>query len=116
MKMETVTYRRLYDLGNYENEVIEATCAVNESEPELLLADLRQWVDQQHELELRRRGSAEKQDKAISDKNYKLICLDNDIASMKETWLKAMNFLERMGIELPALYEKNEVGDEDIPF
>lgn len=32
MKIETVTYRRLRNLGNYENETVELTATVDTSE------------------------------------------------------------------------------------
>jgi PHD/YefM family antitoxin component YafN of YafNO toxin-antitoxin module len=116
MKLVTVTYRRLYNLGNYENEVIEATADVNEYDPAAVLIELKDWVELQHtELE-RQRGKVEAIGHAIHDHEYTLSSLKSDIAAMERQWIKAKELLEGMGVELPRLYHEKGVSPDDIPF
>jgi hypothetical protein len=116
MNIETVTFRRLYNLGNYENESIEASAIVDEHGPEHALETLRVWCDGQHKLELERLGKAEDQRRAIAEHEYTLSSLKTDIAAMERAWLKAKNFLVALHIDLPSLYVLAKIDDDDIPF
>ncbi|MBD2416073.1 hypothetical protein H6G80_03200 [Nostoc sp. FACHB-87] len=48
MKIETITYKRVKNLGNYENETFQATATVTETDnPETAAKILRQFVNNQ---------------------------------------------------------------------
>lgn len=48
MKIETITYKRVKNLGNYENETFQATATVTEADdPETAAKKLREFVNSQ---------------------------------------------------------------------
>lgn len=116
MNLESVTYRRLYNLGNYENEVIEASMLVGDDDPEQILESLCIWCDLQHQRKQLGRGAAQAMEETIRSSEQLLIRLKGDIQRMKDTWQKHVDILSRLGIELPWLYERRGVDIDDIPF
>lgn len=45
MKIQTITYKRVKNLGNYQSESVEATALVEESEdPGKAYDSLREWI------------------------------------------------------------------------
>lgn len=45
MKIETITYRRVKNLGNYQSETFEATVTLEEEDhPEVVAEDLKEFV------------------------------------------------------------------------
>lgn len=116
MNLESVTYRRLYNLGNYENEVFEATAVVNHQDPGELLIQLQAWADDEHILANRRRGRVEAENRAFADRERDLKRIEEDIDRMRNEWVDAKAFLVRMGIKLPYLFAQKGVSDDDVPF
>lgn len=48
MEISQITYRRVFNLGNYESETIEVTALVHFSESaETVYAELKQWTTEQ---------------------------------------------------------------------
>lgn len=107
MKIQTVTYRRHKNLGNYENETLEATAIVEEGDDfeaaiELLSAEVNANL-----------GINEK----LQDLKSKKTQLEEDIEKLElqiktatERWQKIEQFFTKLGVDL------SEASDPDIPF
>jgi len=112
----TVSFSRLYNLGNYENEKIEATALVQDNDAETTLNAIRVWVDVQHMALQQGREEQGEQQRAMYQRENYLKELENDINKMMEKWSEAKAWLEKLGIPLPYLYAKHEVSGDDVPF
>lgn len=105
MKITAVSYRRLKNLGNYENEAIEATALVEDWEDSVQTLDaLRSWVEDQ--LGIRETVSSLYDQR--NDLRHKLEQLNSQIAAAEQKWQKIEEFLARLGVKLTDL--------SDIPF
>ena len=54
MKIQTISYKRVKNLGNYQSESLEASAEVEESEDPLkAFSDLRAWVLLQLDIDIK---------------------------------------------------------------
>ena len=105
MKINTVGYRRLKNLGNYENEAIEATALVEDWEdPAQTLDALRNWVEDQ----LGIRETVSSLHDQCNDLRHELEQLNSQIAAAGQKWQKIEEFLARLGVKVTDVC--------DIPF
>lgn len=51
MEVLSLTYSKLFNLGNYEHEEIEINLLIRDQTPEQALAEARAWVNAQHDPE-----------------------------------------------------------------
>lgn len=110
-QITSVSYRRLRNLGNYENEVVEASSDISASEtPEEALAALRQWVHGQL-------GQVEQhtvRQRQIAQQEARLDELDQQIQRAAARYENAKRFLNFIGVPIPAAWTPE--GDDALPF
>ena len=105
MKITAVSYRRLKNLGNYENEAVEATALVEDWEDSAQTLDaLRSWVEDQLEI----RGTVKSLHDQRNDLRHELEQLNSQIAAAGQKWQKIEEFLARLGVKVTDV--------SDIPF
>ena len=108
MKFETISYKRTKNLGNYENEVLELTAQINETDdPDLVTLELRDRVNQQ--LGISESVKELKNDQILLEQQNAQ--LEANIAAATERWNRIQQFMEKLGINL-----KNVPFVDDIPF
>ncbi len=98
-QITSVNYSRLANLGNYENEKVGASARVDEGQdPDIVLSELRQWVDgklqdidEYREMEERRLNLT----RNLGD-------LEGKVAAAGRMWEKAQTFLRAHGLEPPS--------------
>lgn len=105
MKITAVGYRRLKNLGNYENEAVEATALVEDWEdPAQTLDALRSWVGDQLEIgEIVKSLRAER-----DDLEEQVRTLHSQVVAAQDKWNKIQKFLAKLDVKIPDL--------NDIPF
>lgn len=112
MNIVLVSYAHLFNLGNYENERIEATSSVAEGEDEAwVLAQLKDWVHEQGQSvnkAIERRDAAEKEEATARNR---LAELQTDIDLAGQRWEQILAFFGRAGLDLPQKWQ-----EDDIPF
>lgn len=108
MKVETISYKRTKNLGNYENEVLELTAQINETDdPDQVILELRDRVNRQ--LGISESVANLKNDQTLlQEQNTQL---EANIAAATERWNKILEFMEKLGVKL-----KDVVFADDIPF
>lgn len=109
MDIGRIAYRKLFNLGNYENETIEAEAWVQPGEsPVDVLQDLRAWVEQQHEgrKELLHWQEMVEAEKAEADR------WNAFVVAARDKYDRAVAELTRMGIARPAHWP----AADDLPF
>ena len=107
MRIQTVSYRRLRNLGNFENDAVEATAAVERGEtPEQALAKLADWV---HE----RLGMSPDAIRLMEDRGRRLkdeiARLETNLEIARGAWVQARAVLAEQGTDADALVSQ-------IPF
>jgi predicted nucleic acid-binding Zn-ribbon protein len=103
MIITSVCYSRLKNLGNYENERLDATTAVLEGQtPEDVHHQLKEWVHQQLGL-----SSSELQQEVqqLEDRRYDLRndiqAIERRLEKLKQQWRDAKTLLTIHGIDVP---------------
>lgn len=99
-----VSYGRLVNLGNYENERIEATTEVNGETAEEALQALRAWVGEQIGTT---RRDLEERDRA-QQLRYQVAEYEQRLKDARAKWDKAEAFMKSHGIDTSAY--------GDLPF
>lgn len=100
MKVKTISYQRVKNLGNYESERLEMFAELDEGEdPILCAASLRDLVEQH----LSVRDSARKLEAEKFETTAKIEALKNQLSELKEVWDKVEPLLVANGIELPGI-------------
>lgn len=116
MKITSVQYGRLVNLGNFENEKLSAWATVEEGEtPEEALAKVTAFIEAQagtrQQQESQVEQTAAKLNRMESDKHQ----MEREIKEMRDTWRKARAFIKAVGLELPRSYV-NDTDDDGMPF
>lgn len=108
MEIKQVTYRALKNLGNYENETIEAVADVGEGEtPEETLAKVREWVVTQLGQAYEARDLQERVERLLAkERDYQ-----GRVNAAKDRYEQARRFLESIGIPMPERWPR-----DDLPF
>ena len=103
-QIKTVTYHRLKNLGNYENERLEATAAIHEGDsPAEVLLDIQQCVSNQLNLKEDIRGEIRDLRDRKATLNSEIFGLEARLAELKTKWLEAKKVLAAHGIEVTEL-------------
>jgi hypothetical protein len=102
-RIVTVGYRRLKNLGNYENEACEATADVgSDDDPNEVLAHIREWVSSQLgevvQFERRVRNLEERQYQANRD----LVTARQALMSIRQRWEGIVPILDAHGVAHPS--------------
>ena len=116
MKITTLTYSYLGNLGDYQNERVEATVEVPENAtPESVLQELKEWVHSQTHSQ---KKYFEALDKYLQQKDQ-LKRIESRLNKAKEKWNQTAEFLRAQGIKpdapdfpipmLPALPQAQQV-------
>lgn len=103
MNIATVTYSRLKNLGNYENERLDATAAVLEGQtPEQVHEQLRTWVHGQLKLTM---TDLEQEVQQLEGRRYDLKndcqAIERRLEQLKKQWNEAKTLLTIHGINVP---------------
>jgi hypothetical protein len=107
MKIVKVEYRRLYSLGNFENETIGVVAEVQEDgdgnteDAEAILAHAKEWCDDRFAALREMRGDQRLVDDLrhdVEEKKFELANLEVGIEKAKARWEKAMAFLKLHGL------------------
>jgi hypothetical protein len=107
MRIVQVAYRRLRSFGNFSNETVGATAAVEDGrDPGDVLDELRVWVDHNLGAAEERLGMAAE----IDALRYRKDDLERAVAQLKLRHEAATKFLEAAGIPVPPRWL------EDLPF
>lgn len=102
MRIKTISYQRVKNLGNYESERLEMTAEVDEDEvASLAVAQLRDFLEQQ----LNVRDSFRSLEAKKFGITAQIARLENKYRELSDCWDKVEPLLVANGIELP-----------DIPF
>lgn len=112
MKIERVSYAKLFNLGNYENERVELTAELDYDDGHLetlrALKDEVEGIGASHAAE---RGA----NRDASYKEYgaaaRLERINADIVVAEVRWKKALELLQKHGLNTEDL-----TADDDIPF
>lgn len=112
MNIVLVSYGHLFNLGNYENERIEATSAVAEGEDEVaVLAELKAWVHEQGNREMAAMEEANRAERRARTALHDLERIQRDTEIARDRYTRIVAFLQRTGIQPPEGWR-----DDDIPF
>jgi chromosome segregation ATPase len=115
-QIKAVTYHRLKNLGNYENERLEATAAIHEGDsPVEVLLDIKQWVSNQLNLKEDIRGEIRDLQHRKSTLNSEIFGLEARLAELKTKWLEAKKVLAAHGIEVTELLWFEEQPEPTLP-
>lgn len=110
----SVSYSRLVNLGDYQNEKLGASARVEEGDdPSVVLENLRYWVER--DLKLRREAKTaleEIQDALWKAKNQHQQ-LQRGIEQMQKKWQQMRDLLHVLGLGIPGEYQRQY---DDIPF
>lgn len=121
MRIQTVEYRRLKNLGRYENLTIGATAAVEPGETaEQVTAALRAWVAEQLGEHPESGSAAEEYERLCAsirvveqrkrDLDHEVQNLTRRVEEMRDQVKRAKAFIEQHGLELL------NTPDDEIPF
>lgn len=108
MKIQTITYRRMKSVDDYNTEVLEAIASIDDDEdPDQAILALRDRVNRQLSIsesvaELKNTQTFLEQQNAQ---------LEANIAAATERWQRIQQFMEKLGIKL-----KDVPFADDIPF
>lgn len=98
MKLLSIHYDRLVNLGNYENEKLGATAEVGEGDdPAAVYAELRALVDGYIVTEDVRRDIAS----SVREMRREVTQLEAVLEQLRLRWDKARTFLEAHGVSAP---------------
>lgn len=108
MKIQSVTYRRHKNLGDYNNESLEATAQIEETDDlERVILALRDFVTEQ--LTIPESVTSLKSEQVSLEQEASR--LQAQIKSAQERWDKIQQFFEKLGVKLSTVVEV-----DDIPF
>lgn len=108
MEITKVEYRKLFSLGNYENEVIGAESAVGpDRDPDAELTDLIAWVEAKHQARSLTREADEQLERETYEARIELRNLTSSLAQARIKWDAAKDFLAKHGLDAEF---------DDIPF
>lgn len=97
MKYQTINYKRLKNLGEYNNESVEATVIVEEGEDPIVVGQaLKQSVLDLLGIEENVQKLAERKS-YLEDENARL---ESHAQSAQERWNKIKDFMEKLGFNL----------------
>jgi len=104
LRIKSVGYHRLKNLGNYENEKLEAVAQVQEEDNlEEVVLGLKEFVSSQLSLpeDLRNRLSSYKRETAILEDRVKH--LEQKLLGLQGRWIEAKKVLAAHGVEVEEL-------------
>ncbi len=112
MRIDRVTYAKLFNLGNYENERIELSMPVEEFEPYSdTLAYLKREVEEHGRHFAQERGADRDAAYQLPGATRRLAQLNAAINVAQLRWDKALTLLEKHGVNVQDIAEA-----DDIPF
>lgn len=114
MKIVQVEYRRLRSFGDYSNETLGAVAEVGDRAPDVVLAELQEWVDGQLKDEEHARDLSQK----VWRSEARLRVLNGLLKTAGERFEYAKKILASHGIDVPV--DHGTYADEDeiegLPF
>ena len=111
MKIQTVSYKRTKNLGDYENEVLELNALVGEDgDPDEAIVQLRDRVNAQLSIS-ETVAELKNQQIYLEEQSARL---QAQIESATVRWNKIQQFMEKLGINLLAVLPQATA--DDIPF
>ena len=109
VRIERVTYRRLRNLGGYENDAVEATAAVERGEmPEQALMKLAEWVHDRLGLSLDQVRALERRGRELKEEIGQL---EDTIGILQGNWEVVRQRSAEKGLDVDAL-----VAELRLPF
>jgi len=116
VKITSVQYGRLVNLGNYENEKLSAWATVEDDEtPDEALAKVTAFIEEQAGTRKQQESQLEVTAARLSRMESEKRQMEREIREMRETWTKARAFLTTIGLELPRSYVQ-DTDDDGMPF
>lgn len=110
MNITTVGYTRLKNLGNFENQKVHASSAVEEGQdPVQVLNDVKEWVHEQLGQEIDVRHLQEKKYVLQSNVNR----LEQSLKRLQQQWEAAVELLEGHGVKVTEVYPSWYYGDHE---
>lgn len=117
MKITSVQYGRLVNLGNYENEKLSAWATVEDDEtPVEALAKVTAFIEDQALTRKQQESQLETAALNLSRMESVKHQMEREIKEMRDTWKKAREFLKAVGLELPRSYVRDSNDDDEMPF
>lgn len=97
MKIQTLSYKRTHNLGNYNNETLDAMAVIEDGEDPVKAAiELRLFVVSQVGLEDKIREWEERQ----TQLQQEIELLEGQCQRAQERWNKIEAFLQKLGVKL----------------
>ncbi len=109
MQIKKVEYRRLVSGPGFNNESIGAVAEVGEEGEDAALDRLKDWVDEkfsERRLDEKTRDDIARMESQVRNLQYEQERLERKIAGARETWNRALDFLQVHRLDKPI----------DIPF
>jgi hypothetical protein len=107
MRIVQVEYRKLRSFGNFSNETVGATAAVEDGrDPGDALDELRVWVDRNLGAAEERLGMAAE----IDTLRHRKQSLEREVEAAQRRYVAAKEFLEKAGIPVPPAWM------DELPF
>ncbi len=109
MKIQTVTYGRLRNLGNYENDRVESTAVVERGEtPEQALVKLADWVHERLGLSMEDIRQMERHGREVQEE---VRLIEEKLGLLRGNYDAFKAVLAARGVDLDSLFQ-----DAQLPF